>query len=409
MLMRAFISILALTLFTTAASAVTITTVRVDHVSSELAFNGPFSRAAVHTVNGNGLNINGPNTHSNAPDGTMWLSTTSDGACCGGTLYKGNITAAANPADTSPEITFDLGGQYNVSTMKVWNYNEAAAGLSTRGVRTANVRVSNDGINYTSLGVVALNQAGGLNNNDFSQTVALNVNTRFVKLDNLTNHGAGSGFTGLSEVRFDGTEASATQELVAGVIATASSELGGAFNRTASHVVDGSGLTLANGTHTNVANGNMWLSTGNGVAGGTPDSDPQITFDLGQLREIREIQIWNYNEVTSGGNPFRNRGVNDMTVLVSDDGISFTSLGSTQLFAGTGTSDRDFHQTLDLNGVKARFIRFDDLTSHGGDNGFVGLSEVRIFATPIPEPASAMLALAGLSAMGLRRRRMLTA
>lgn len=402
MLTRAFISIVCLTLFATVASAVTITGVRVDHVSSELGFNGIFSRKAIHVVDGSGLNINGLNTHSNVPEDTMWLSTTSNSACCGGTLYKGPITTAANPADVSPEITFDLGGQFNLSTMQVWNYNEV--NLSNRGVATANLQVSNDGINYTSLGQVSLNQANGLSTNDFSQIVNMNVSARFVKLDNLINHGDANGFTGLSEVRFDGTATGIPQELVTGVIASASSELGG-FNRTANHVVDGSGLNLVNGTHSNNPTGTMWLNTGNGVAGGGVDTDPQITFDLGQIRSVREIQIWNYNEVSNASFAFRNRGVNDLIVLVSDDGINFTSLGSTQLFAATGTSDRDFHQTLDLNGVKARFVRFDDLTNHGGDNSFIGLSEVRIFATPIPEPASAILALAGLSAMGLRRLR----
>ena len=401
MSLRSLASVIAVLILANAAQAAVISGVRVDHVSSELAFNGPFNRRASMTVDGSGLNaVTG--THSNVPDNTMWLTTTSNSICCGGTEYGGIITNAANPADTDPEITWDLGARYNLSTMRVWNYNEV--NLTNRGVQNANLLVSDDGVTYTNLGPIVLNQAPGNTAVDFSQTVNMNVSARFVKLDILSNYGDGNGFVGLSEVRFDGVKTGAAQSLITGVTATASSQLLGGFDRAASHVVDGSGLNLANGTHSITPDGSMWLNTGNGAAGGGADSNPQITFDLGKIRHVGEVQIWNYNEFVTGFNPpLRSRGVNDLTVFVSNDGVTFTSLGSTTLFAATGTTDRDFHQTLDL-GVFARFVRFANLTNHGGDNNFVGLSEVRFFEV-IPEPTSA--ALLGLAGVALLRRRRL--
>ena len=407
MLSRTLLPVFAVLLFAGVAQAAVIPGVRVDHVSSELGPSNPFNRLASMTVDGSGLDVNGPNTHADVPpDGTMWLSTTSNGVCCGGTKYSGAITNAADPIDNDPEITWDLGARYNLSTMRIWNYNESTAGLTTRGVRETNLLVSNDGITYTNLGVITLNQAPGNAVSDFSQVVNMNVSARFVKLDILNNHGDGNGFTGLSEVRFDGTLTGGNQTLITGVTATASSQLLGGFDRAASHVVDGSGFNAGTGEHTVTPDGFMWLSTGNGVAGGGADNDPQITFDLGAIKHVGQVQIWNYNEELAGFvPPLRARGVNDLTVLVSNDGVVFSTLGTTTLFAATGRATGDFHQTLDLD-VNARFVRFARLTNHGGDNNFVGLSEVRFFELPtIPEPATATLGLMGLGGLLMRRRR----
>ena len=58
---------------------------------------------------------------------------------------------------------------------------------------------------------------------------------------------------------------------------TASSEIGGTFNRLDDYIVNGNGLT--GGQHTSAVEPNMWLSAGTGFGG--IDADPSVTFDLG--------------------------------------------------------------------------------------------------------------------------------
>lgn len=195
-------------------------------------------------------------------------------------------------------------------------------------------------------------------------------------------------------------------QLVSGVNATASSELVGApFNRAAQFAANGAGFVPATGTHTVTPDGAMWLNRGSSGAFGTPDTNPFITFDLGMKRDITEVQIWNYNEFLTGRADLLARGVNRATFQVSDDGINFVDIFTTNITQAPGVANLDFHDTFQVNAV-GRYLRLANLTNHGGDNGFVGLSEVRIFAIPIPEPATASLALLALGGLMLRRRRM---
>ena len=87
----------------------------------------------------------------------------------------------------------------------------------------------------------------------------------------------------------------------------------GATDRRAIHSVDGSGLDTSTTppSHTNQPNGTMWLNTGDGSAGGTPDPHingdlAQITFNLGGLSSVDSFRVWNYNEL----NGFNNRSAN---------------------------------------------------------------------------------------------------
>ncbi len=181
-----------------AASAELITGVTIHDVSSSLAHIGEadlFDRMASYTVDGSGLNINGPGTHSCGPDGTMWLN--------------GGINYAYGYNDTDPQITWDLGALYNIDTMRIWNYNEwsGVAGLLTaRGIHTTDVLYSADGTNYTLLNNITLNQAPGSDTVDFSQVVPLNLEAEFIRFHNITDFpGADTGFVGLSEIQFNGT------------------------------------------------------------------------------------------------------------------------------------------------------------------------------------------------------------
>ncbi len=338
-------------------------------------------------VNGSGL---AGGLHNVTP-GNMWLST--------GTGFGG--------VDPDPFVMFDLGDVYNVSGFHVWNYNEVGA-FSTRGVNAVSIEYGNTAaLGSTLAGISNFAQAPGANGyagEAFDSFAPFEA--RFIKFDIDTNHGDVNSFYGLSEVQFSGVLASLEQIL--GVTATASSELtAGVFNRVAGNVVDnvGSDTTVPDGAVGDPEG--MWLSTGNGIAGGTPDPDPEIVFDLGGIEKIIEMHVFNYNE--NSGNPglFTRRGVNELEILVSNDnfGGDIRSLGTFNLTQADGLAGLT-PDVLDLGGVEAQYVKFDIISSHGGDNEFVGLNEVRFFRSVIPEPhALAIWSLLGLGFCQRRRTR----
>ncbi|MGI9428611.1 MAG: lamin tail domain-containing protein, partial [Bythopirellula sp.] len=172
---------------------------------------------------------------------------------------------------------------------------------------------------------------------------------------------------------FAGNPQLAPPEMVHSVAAHPSSNLGNGFFRFASYLTDGSGLDGQ--THTTVPDGSRWLNQGSW--GGDPavyDLDPEIIFDLGQIYSVDRMKIWNYNELTS-------RGIATMDVLVSTDGVNYSTLISGQsVDRAPGNNAVDFSQQVSLGGVSARYVKYDILSSHGGGHDFVGLSEVQFFA-----------------------------
>jgi hypothetical protein len=171
-------------------------------VSSSLA---TFNRGATHLVNGSGVSYGDQNT--NAPDGNMWLN-------------QGTFGTNAAIHDTDPEITFDLGSEQQVATMKIWNYAEGASGGAgrLRGISLADVHVAGeDGVFaplYAGLEIdIATGDIGALLPQfiDMQGTVA-----RYIRLDNLVNHGGDASFVGLSEVQFLGVPEPSTY-LLAGL------------------------------------------------------------------------------------------------------------------------------------------------------------------------------------------------
>ncbi len=319
-----------------------------------------------------------------------------------------SMGAGYGGVDPNPSVTFDLGDSHNVASFRVWNYNEVGA-FSTRGVNSVSVEYgATPELGSTVTGITNFAQATGAagyageNFNGFTP-----FNARFIKFDINDNHGDGSTFYGLSEVQFDGV--SSGPERILGVTASATSELtANAFNRVAANIVDNVGLDTTSPDGLPGAREGMWLSTGNGAAGGTPDSTPEIVFDLGGIENIGEMHIYNYNEI---GGSFSQRGVDELEILVSNDNFAgdIRSLGLFNFDQATGLAELAA-QIIDLEGVEAQFVKFDIAGSHGGDNNFVGLNEVLFFrgVAVVPEPASiAIWSLLGLclAGYGYRRRR----
>lgn len=384
----------------------------VDSVSSELT---AFGRHAVHSVDGSGLTGTGAagSTHADGENGIAWTTPGSLGGGFG--------------TDYDPEITYDLGGAVDVTTMRIWNYNSSfitnGSPITIIGPDQVGVFTSLDGVGFTSQGTVNFAQAPGANGYT-GQDIAVNYpGVRYIRFDILTNHdgavfdgtGAqggtidGRSLTGLSEVRFEGRPWGLMS--IRPEVAQVSSQNPYGIDRAAIHTVDASGLSgpgNAGDTHVSASNGTMWTTVGS--AGPGTDLDPFITYDLGDLFDVSAMRIWNYNEAG-----FSRAGVDTMEVFAGRDLGSMTSQGVFALPQAPGAGGyAGVEVPLSLAGV--RFIQFDILTNHDGavfdgtgtqqgldGRSLTGLSEVRFVGKLIPEPGT--LTLLGMAALALLRRR----
>jgi|TARA_B110000438_G_scaffold297935_1_gene345183 hypothetical protein len=169
-----------------------------------------------------------------------------------------------------------------------------------------------------------------------------------------------------------------------------SSELVGGFDRAANYLVDGSGFDESLGTHTVTPDGFMWLNTGTFAAPNDPNVPGAIiTFDLEANYDLGSLTVWNYNETLPGRADLLNRGTNEVEILIAaSEGGEFTSIGDFVFEIAPGLDLEDFGQIIDLSTIpeatNARLVRFNIKSNHGGDNNFVGLSEVRFTGAGSP-------------------------
>lgn len=112
-------------------------------------------------------------------------------------------------------IVFDLGGVYDLSSAKIWNYN--FAGHTNRGIEYMDIQVSDDGVNFTTYAYnVLLNEAPGTIDEDFGQVVTLDPagDVTHVKFLVISDHGG--SLAGISEIRFEGTSSNTAPDVDAG-------------------------------------------------------------------------------------------------------------------------------------------------------------------------------------------------
>lgn len=136
--------------------------------------------SADHAVNGNGLS-NGK--HGTLAVGNMWRS-------------------IEHNAEQVGWIQFDLGGVYTLARMHVWNYN----GHTPTGMKDADIKLSADGISWTSWSETFAQASGSSNYTGFDVSLK-NISARYVRIESNSNHASGFFSTtsvGLSEVQFDG-------------------------------------------------------------------------------------------------------------------------------------------------------------------------------------------------------------
>lgn len=169
--------------FAAPSFAATITPVGVE-ASNTFPFFGDYK--AVNLINGSGLS---GGLHSSY-FGDMWMTDLS-------------VSQAT--------LTFDLGGKYDLSGLKVWNYNfgkEEFASTLDRGAKAFVMSISLDGVSYTD--VLSGDFARGTGELLAAEDFAVDGVARFVRLtldknQELPPYTYGQAPIGLSEVRFEGS------------------------------------------------------------------------------------------------------------------------------------------------------------------------------------------------------------
>jgi hypothetical protein len=153
------------------------------------------TRVADNTINGSELSGIGPvlsqGHDATSPDSTMWLTDNTQTAT----------------------IQWDLGAQFSLTDIHMWNYNEYYGNPSQpfyeRGVQTADVQVSKTGLagSWTDLGVMTFLPATGSTSYSGSDYPLAVNDARYVQFNVLSSFGgigAGDNYTGISEIRFVG-------------------------------------------------------------------------------------------------------------------------------------------------------------------------------------------------------------
>ena len=168
--------------------------VTVSGYSSQVNDVGWGLRAADNTINGSGLTA-GTGVH-NAATTDMWMII-GDANTNAGIGYDGISPDRAGQAGES-YIIYDLGAQYDLTGIHVWNHGESP---QIYGVDLVNIAASAD-LTFGSGTSFNLTIAPATNNT--GEDVAFTASgVRYVRFDIQSNHGGAWNLTGLSEVRFE--------------------------------------------------------------------------------------------------------------------------------------------------------------------------------------------------------------
>ena len=165
------------------------------------------------------------------------------------------------------------------------------------------------------------------------------------------------------------------------------------------NLINGSGLT---GDLHDTVWSNMWMSSWDNVP-------HNLTFDLGQVVSLAGTYVWQYAADFNFPWYETDRGVRDLGISTSVDGVTFTLVTEAVLERQILTADNRYEpfaaQFVAFTG-DARFVRFDLNSNYG--SVWTGLSEVR-FAAAVPEAATWMMLIAGFGMVGATMRRRRTA
>ena len=143
-------------------------------------------RSGLLAVNGKGLDKSkSPATHGTVPYGTTWVS------------------HPDKDPGPKPWLRADLGKSYDLSEMRIWNYNETAA--VDAGAQEVEIWVSADDKAFTK--VMTIKPAVATGKEDYTGEVfkfPAATTARYVKFVVLQNHSTRLSECGLSEIQFEG-------------------------------------------------------------------------------------------------------------------------------------------------------------------------------------------------------------
>ena len=321
-------------------------------------------RNPTNTVNESGLSTDGVGTKHSTAAGDMWLAT-----------------------DTLPnQITFDLGGNYSLTNLHVWNYNEGTGGAGASNV-TVDVAMG-EGYVFTTFTNLTFAKAGYTP--CYGEDIPLNVpnNARLVRFIITSTHGGANA--GLSEVHFYGTPLPATPHasIITNVTIAGFSSQDTTYNRLATYAIDESGLaTNSLGVdHANSVGGNCWYAA---------DPSPWwITLDLGAEYVLTKVHIWNFYEAQT----IVRSASNVVVAVAAQAGGSFTDLDTVTLARKASQYVTDYGEDFDLSAYPAaasgRQVRLSIQSNYQGATGGSGLNEVRLYGYPPPSaPAGTVISI----------------
>ena len=148
-------------------------------------------------------------------------------------------------------------------------------------------------------------------------------------------------------------------------------------------LINGSGVRDIDGDRLlehNISTENMWLTDKGKTTG-------EVIIDLGDNYALELIKVWNYN-----GKWLTKRGVKKADISAwTEEGLWQKVFDDFSFDQASGYEDYDEPVLVRLDNVKARKIRFDDLSNYG-DADYIGLSEIQFFKqrgpqAVIPQPA----------------------
>ena len=333
--MRKLMFILALCLFITSYSMAgpgdEITGVSVDSFSTQYNTNV----APLGTINEDGFD-SVTYTH-NGTFNDFWCSA--------------NATVAAQ------YVTYDLGAEYEIGKIDIWNYNGGSLG---RCIKDVNVAISTDGTSFTVVESIIVPQGVALGEEEPVHTFYVNpkATARYVKIDVQTNYGD-PDFVGFAEIKFF--------EYVPGEITgvVIDDHSGNADAAIPINTINELGFDSDTYTH-DATFDNLWCSDGGGTV-----ADQYVTYDLGALYDLGKIDIWNYC-----GNGTRSIKVVD--VNVSPDGVNWTVAETLDVYVGRVSAPEPVQTFFVDPHVVVRYVQIDVQTSWGDPN-YVGFGEIKFF------------------------------